>query len=364
MFVLNNTLKDGGNTEVPKTEVKTSIPSETWDLFVYLLGKSPYLSDTVMKSAVNKENVLPRELLTDILAANPQSAKSPEVMDKVDEKAIPMTEEQLTEILLGKYIVAAKEKLELQLAYYKHQRSISLKFLKQSYRNDTIDPYAYDSLVSLLEGENGLQNKFELVFAYAAQDNWTGAMALLYDLPNQYSFKPQEQQMYDDYNTLINILHELYQAGTGLEGLSDAQNATLLQLADNTQNLAGAYARNILIGTDNYPYTEPIILPGDGLKSGNITFDLPVTKDFKPEYINIYPNPAMSYIIVELNITNLNGVNISLYNNGGKLVKQTTIPARTQDYVFGLKGMKPGIYIIKADMDGKDIGGKKFSIIK
>jgi hypothetical protein len=82
------------------------------------------------------------------------------------------------------------------------------------------------------------------------------------------------------------------------------------------------------------------------------------------EAFNLYPNPAMNYIIVELNKTNLNGVNLSLYDNGGKLVKQTVIPARTQDYVIGLKGLKPGIYIIKADMDGKDIGGKKFSIIK
>jgi len=357
-------LVDGGNTDVLQQEVLQTMPQEAYDLYMSLMGKSPYLSDSVLIATIEKEYILPNVLIKDILAANPQSAKSPEVMDKVNEKAIPMTEEQLAEILLGKYIVAAKEKLESQLAYHKQQRSISLKFLKQSYRNDTVDPYANDSLVLLLETENGLQEKFELVFAYSAQNNWTGAMALMDNLPNQYSFKQHEQEMYNDYNTFINVLYELDQAGMGLEGLTATQNTSLLQLADNVQNYAGSYARNILIGTDNYPYTEPIILPGDGLKSGSITFDLPVPKDYRPEYISIYPNPAMSYIIVELNKTNLNGVNLSLYDNGGKLVKQTVIPARTQDYVIGLKGMKPGIYIIKADMDGKNIGGKKFSIIK
>jgi len=357
-------LVDGGNTEVLQQEVLQTMPQEAYDLYMSLMGKSPYLSDSVLIATIEKEYILPNVLIKDILTANPQAAKSPEVMDKVDEKAIPMTDEQIAEILLGKYIVAAKEKLESQLAYYKHQRSISLKFLKQSYRNDTVDPYVHDSLVYLLETENGLQEKFELVFAYTTQSNWMEAMALLNDLPNQFSFKQHEQQMYDDYNTLINILYELHQAGTGLEGLTAAQNTTLLQLSDNTQNFAGASARNILIKTDSYPYTEPIILPGNGLKSGSITFDLPVPKDYKPEYINIYPNPAMDYIIVELNKTNLNGVNIILYDNGGKLVKQTVIPARTQEYIIGLKGMKPGIYIIKADMDGKDIGGKKFSIIE
>jgi hypothetical protein len=357
-------LVDGGNTEILQQEVLQTMPQEAYDLYMSLMGKSPYLSDSVLIATIEKEYILPNVLIKDILAANPQSAKSPEVMDKVDEKAIPMTEEQIAEILLGKYIVAAKEKLESQLAYYKHQRSISLKFLKQSYRNDTVDPSAHDSLVLLLETENGLQEKFELVFAYSAQNNWTGAMALLNNLPNQYSFTQHEQEMYIDYNTFINVLYELDQAGTGLEALTAAQNTTLLQLADNTQNFAGAYARNILIGTDNYPYTEPIILLGDGLKSGSITFDLPVPKDYKPEYVKIYPNPAMNYIVVELNKTNISGAILTLYNNSGIVIRIVNIPEHVQNYVVGLKDIKPGIYILKADMDGKTVSSKKFSIIK
>ncbi len=31
---------------------------------------------------------------------------------------------------------------------------------------------------------------------------------------------------------------------------------------------------------------------------------------------------------------------------------------------MGLKDVKPGIYILKAGMDGKDIGSKKFMVIK
>jgi len=101
-----------------------------------------------------------------------------------------------------------------------------------------------------------------------------------------------------------------------------------------------------------------------GCATGTFVEELSPSGGGQGEELYLYPNPAMDYIIVELNKTNLNGVNLSLYDNGGKLVKQTVIPARTQDYVIALKGMKPGIYIIKAAMDGKDIGGKKFSIIK
>ncbi len=72
----------------------------------------------------------------------------------------------------------------------------------------------------------------------------------------------------------------------------------------------------------------------------------------------------MDYIIVELNKTNVNGVTLTLYDGKGNIIRTATIPGKTQDYVMGLKGLKPGIYILKADINGKNIGSKKFSIVK
>ncbi len=75
-------------------------------------------------------------------------------------------------------------------------------------------------------------------------------------------------------------------------------------------------------------------------------------------------NAAMNYIVVELNRTNLSGAVLTLYDSRGNIIKSAEMPGKTQAYVMGLKEVKPGIYILKADMDGKTIGSKKFSIIK
>ena len=142
------------------------------------------------------------------------------------------------------------------------------------------------------------------------------------------------------------------------------RKSTLYQLADNTRNIAGAYARNILIETDGYEYTEPIILPEEGLKSGSFVFDLPDAKTFKPEYVKLYPNPARDYIIVELMTGNVNGATVQMFDMQGKPVKNAEIPGQKQHYVLPIKELQTGIYYLKVEMNGKTLENKKFSKIK
>jgi hypothetical protein len=357
-------LTDGGDSEVLEQEVLQSMPPETYDLYMSLMGKSPYLSDSVLMAAIEKEGVLPNVLIKDILVANPQAAKSTEVMEKVDEKSNPLNEDLLAEVLLGQYIVAAKERLEANLTFYKHSRSTALKYLKQLYRNDTVNTWAQDSLIYLLENENGLNEKYELVFEYIGIDNWTGANNLLNNLASLYSMNLQQQQGYQNMQQFTGVLFELFQLDSTIYNMPEIQKSTLYDLADNSQSFVGSFARNILIETDGHEYTEPVILPEAGLKSGNIVFDLPNVETFTPEHVKIYPNPALDYIIVELNTGNASGAVISLFDNQGKQLRSVNIPAQQQNYVLGLKDVPSGMYVVKVDCNGKTIGSKKFSVVK
>jgi len=240
----------------------------------------------------------------------------------------------------------------------------SLKYLKQLYRNDTLNPWAHDSLITLLENENGLTEKYQLVFEYIGMGNWSAANNLMTSLSSSYSMNLQKQEVYTDMQGLTDVLFDLHQTNTSIYNLSETQKTTLYGLADNSQNIAGAIARNILIQVEGYEYTEPVILPENSLKSGNIVFDLPDIRNFTPEYVNIYPNPALNYIIIELNKGNATGAIVNLFNNNGKMLRSVNIPAQQQNYVLGLKDIPSGMYIIEVEYDGKTLGSKKFTVIK
>jgi len=358
-------LIDGGNTELLEQEVLQSMPPEAYDLYMSLMGKSPYLSDSVMMAAIEKENVLPNVLIKDVLVANPQSAKSVEVIEKVEEKTNPFNGEMLAQVLLGTYYTASKENLEALHAYYGQSRSKALKYLKQSYLNDTVNTLALDSLVYLLQNEDGLHEKYELAGVYAGSGNWTAASGLLNSIPGQYSLNSFDQESYYDFMKFFNVMYELHQSGDGLDSLTVEQKGVLFDLADISMNLAGAYARVILKQTDEYLYVEPIILPeGEFLKMGNIVFDLPNLVNYTYEHFEVYPNPAKEYVIIDLLTGNSTGVLITLCDNFGRVMKSITIPRFQQHYVLGLNDIPSGIYIIKADCNGRNIGAKKFHIIK
>ncbi len=240
---------------------------------------------------------------------------------------------------------------------------MALNRLKRYCLSDTTNGNSLDSLILLLESENGLQEKYELVFAYTEKEQWTDAMDLLNEVPLLFSLNDQQQTIYNDLSDYLDILNELQMADTNLFGMDETQLSELLYLAENATDQVGAYSKNILVQLGLYSYEEPILLPEEGLKSSSaIQITDPVLKSYPK--VKLYPNPAKDYLTVELKTANLNGAIIELFNNQGTMLKSYSVPARTLDYLVDFRNVPSGIYIVSVTMDGTVMGSEKISIIR
>ena len=115
-------LVDGGSTEALQEEVEYSFPPEAMAIYTELIDSSPYLSDTVVSTAIEKEEVLPGAMIRDVMVANPHTAKNDELMNKLDERWTPLPEYMKEQIMQGKNIVSVLEKTESKLGRFNWKR--------------------------------------------------------------------------------------------------------------------------------------------------------------------------------------------------------------------------------------------------
>jgi len=339
---------DGGNTEQVITDIALSPPPEAYDIYSDLMLKSPYLSDTVMKESIGKEDVLNNTMIEDILVANPQSAKSDKISEALNDKSYPLSEEQRENIDLGRFTASAKEKLEAKLANHIHSKAMIKDDIITIYLNDTVNTWAQDSLGAFLSDVNTLQSNYQLTFLKIKEGDSTSAMTILDNIENTYDLNAVQLAIHQQYENYVQFLASSYPSGAWYNSLDSSKIHQLFELSSQ-QSFPGIYAVNILQFYDTLVYVEPYVIPDDQLKSGAKAIRPSQSGGLMKDYFKIYPNPALSYIVVEYNLGNErnNDIVIQICDISGKPMAEYRFRGNSGHKIISTKDLNPGIYLCK-----------------
>jgi hypothetical protein len=352
---------DGGNTTQLNLDVVTSTPDETMALRQQLLNESPYLSDTVMKSAIAKENVLPNAIIRDVLTANPQAAKSVTILQTLDARNNQMPDYMMAEIMEGKNVLGAKEVVEKKVVQHKTNYTMALHKIEGHYQSDTLNIAAsHDSLVELWYNQPLPESKYKLAFHCLSMNDSAGLFNTLNNIPVELELTPQEETIYDLYTDFFDLLWQIQNDSIGFDS---TRVTSLFNMAENYKTAPGALAMNILINKGEVIYNEPVYFP-DYFKA--VTADdaglYPIDKE---RVLKIFPNPAGDYCIIEYDlsrfdgkanivITDLYGRNLLSYNPENKHTQKT----------ISLADFSAGIYFVNLTENGYRKESVKLIVVK
>jgi hypothetical protein len=338
-------LIDAGSTDTLNTEVITSTYLQSYDIYQELINASPYLSDTVLKSSIIKEDVLPNVMMRDIMVVNPHSGKNDELLTALDNRLNPMPDSLWNDILEAADSLGQKEILESHLSSWIQKKDMCFNGLIENYRYDTINIFANDSLVLFLENENSLKARYNLIYFFISLRNFQEANNILQVIPTIFNLSSRESMTHQKMTTLLPILTQLYIDSLGFLKPDSIQTITLFQLISDVDDLPGNFARNILLANGLITYDEPIVI-GTALKS----FKKPhrvnrINTD--NSFIKIYPNPCSSYLIVEyLNKDDNYTGFLELKNILGNCLYSTKIINGYYQNIIPLMDLEPGVYYL------------------
>ena len=358
-------LTDGGSTPELNAEVEESTPSEAMAMYDELLVKSPYLSDSVMITAVEKEEVLDNAMIRDVLVSNTHSAKSDTIIEKLENRQVPMPEYMMAEILAGEDSISPKEILEAKKAYWDGERSRYYHDLIRYFNVDSINQVLEDSLVNLLVLRNTPEAYYDLTAFYATKGDTMLADYTLNSISTLFSLTQVQQQVQQDYQTFYDLSKEINLDTSGTFVITDERKSLLENFLNEDPELPNVFARNILIASDNLVYSEPIFLPESGYKSSTRDKYNSAKPSVDSPILKVYPNPTHDYFIAEYNVNDGNGfLELAICDISGKKIQSIQLRNKIDALVIHTDKLPSGIYLISVISQGKSIGTEKLTLCR
>ena len=337
-------LTDGGNTSGLETDITFAQPDDALELREELLGYSPYLSDTILIKSAEKEDVLSPVMIKEIMVANPQSAKSDQILQTLEDRENKLPEYMLAEIMEGKDSVAHKEMLESDLSFWNLQKEVALNQLINYYNKELVDS-GHDSIISLLEEADNLLAKYRLNLVFLEKEDTISSNNILESIPEQFDLTASQILIHQHWTGFSEFINQVIQDSLTITELDSLQIESLLELS-SFEDQPGSLARNYLDYLGFAEISPYYLLPENQLKSDHeITPKIKNSSFNTDPFVKIYPNPAKNYLIVEYYLGNeLGNGTLRIYSSEGKQMFQKSLDFQKHDIIINTRYWNQGVY--------------------
>lgn len=308
----------------------------------------PYVSDTVLKSSINREELLNNAMLRDIMVANPHSAKSGSIMQEIDMRLEPMPEYMRDEILEGVFVLSTKELMEakrdMNMQYYNY----GFNRLLSASLTDTI-PVHRDTLMALLAADGSAQSLMQQAWLWLEAGDTTAAINRLASVPGEITLVGHD---ITDYNEQMAFMQWLV-----LNPVVDTMaSEALTNFILSPSYAVSSAAKSILVAHNLLDYKEPYLEP-DLTKSAEVKKPKAKPDSYKAASLKVYPNPANQFLTIEYNTGAGNYPAIlEVIDESGRRVYYQNLGRQFDQIILDTRNFKPGNYIIRLVSGSKYIG--------
>ena len=362
LTTLNNLL-DGGSTAQMEGTVAMANDQNAWNAYVKLMNEQGYLSDEVLSGVSEKETGFSKAMIRNVLVANPASAKSAEVQQKLDERLDPLPDYMRYQIDQGLYQISPREAMERVVSAHQSKRNRAIARGIRLVMADTTITAAEkkNRMIEFLQNTGNRYYELRMAMLYDRFGETLQADNIYNQLLSQEPGSAFGQQLSQYLE-----LRELINSWASVHNLQDNQLDQLYNFSMQGP-LAASLARRLLLLNGVKPEPEDIASPEEmGAKSGGKEnkerkWDLSVDQTG----MSVFPNPAKSYVTLRYAIIEpFDNLLLVVMDLNGHVVYSSNLEFDRDEVIIPLDNMPAGSYYVQLLRDGKTVKTEKFTTIE
>ena len=307
--------------------------------------------------AADKTDVLPDNVIFEILSANPDELKKEELLKYLEDKENPLPSymvDILRQVAKG---VTYKTVLEQQMARYNQAKTRAAYDMIRSNLNDTVADF--NELRNWLDNVGGIRADEQIIDSYLKEGNTTDALALANMLPQLYNYKGETLTEHNYYLEMLNLSILLKQEGRTFLDLDTAEIDNLMIIAENSKGTAGAEAKGILESNYGHHFCDCLNIEGaEGLKSSGTINTGAFTEMFGAD-VEVRPNPASDWTTFNFRLPGKETKGtIEISDVSGKLIESFVISGNQGQKIWDTRKINEGVYFYTFTVNGISKSGK------
>lgn len=295
-------LVNGGDTEALLTTIAALTVNNKDTLHALLMSLSPYLTEEVLRATLNHPiTKYPTVWAYQLVEANIEVAYKTGFIDFLATKTNPLTPQMVADIqsLLDSNASTAMLIKQLEIADLQTKKATASNLLIQSLKNDTVQ-LNLDSIRVLIELKGDVLVKTRVVDTYLQEGNYTAASGVLSIMDSDIQNYPAHlRNEILDYISFKQKIINLFENDIPLDSLSETDYSFMTNLAENGTGLARYQAQELLCFFYGECAEYPVIVQTQQSLSPFFNKDEKALY-FEKRSFKIYPNPAQSWIAIEL----------------------------------------------------------------
>jgi hypothetical protein len=344
---------DGGNTQYLLNLVGDLKPSNFIKTCNTLLQSTPYLSDTVLLSFMNKNITGHYDKKRDVLlACSPLPDKSKEQLYSY--YMPPPMKNSIMQAQVGINAIDLK-KSEIASKVSERQTQFN-RLIAYALYYDSV-PEMKDSIISFLYDENTLQVKNYLIPLLISNEMYTDAQTQIDDYFTIISNMPYETRLqYENQAQLFSIIKIFSENHEDTSVI--ASNISFLEnLAGQANSIGSIHAVTLLEYYKAGLYDYPEIIEFPEMYSSRLmnAHSISQEESLPGNTINIFPNPANSELFINYNFSDKSDVVLELFSFDGKMVLCKKISGQSGRELIDISQLPVGLYHVRIGSFNKSI---------